>query len=337
MLFISLITTMMFICVATGEDYVIKVFFIMFFAVLIFLLVVPFFFIFNGIVMIKKEGKHMAHMLSLALGIAIFLGEVVTFIQVIIYSMIPWKEYDNYSGSVLALLLLIFSMTIIYGSMEFLVFMIYILFLQIVPKRKDLDYIVIHGAGLLRGDQVSKLLSDRIDKAISIYNKASNKPKIIPSGGKGDDETISEAEAMKRYLLEKGIPENDIILEDTSATTYENLKNSKAIIDGRPGSKNTALVTSNYHVYRALRYARKINLMCTGIGSRVAFYYWPSALIREFIAIQTEKKHAVLFVGGWLPSALIREFIAIQTEKKHAVLFVGGWLILACMIFMAWK
>ena len=238
-------------------------------------------------------------MLSLALGVAILLGEVVTFIQLVIYSEASWETMDKYSNSVVSLLMLIFSMTVIYGSMEFLVFMIYVLFLQVVPKGKNFDYIVIHGAGLLGGDRVSKLLSDRIDKAINIYKKAPNKPKLIPSGGKGDDETISEAEAMKRYLLEKGIPEEDIILEDKSATTYENLKNSKAIIDGRWGSKNTALVTSNYHVYRALRYARKIDLRCTGVGSRVAFYYWPSALIREFIAIQTEKKHALLFVGGW--------------------------------------
>ena len=105
---------------------------------------------------------------------------------------------------------------------------------------------------------------------------------------------------MKRYLLGKGIPESDIILEDASKTTLENLKFSKQILDGIDGRKNTALVTSNYHVYRALRYCRKIGLKCTGIGSRVAFYYWPSALIREFIAIHTEKKHAALFLIGWL-------------------------------------
>ena len=75
---------------------------------------------------------------------------------------------------------------------------------------------------------------------------------------------------------------------------------SKQILDGREGRKYTALVTSNYHVYRALRYCRKIGLNCTGIGSRVAFYYWPSAMIREFIAIHAEKKHAVLFAAGWL-------------------------------------
>ena len=104
---------------------------------------------------------------------------------------------------------------------------------------------------------------------------------------------------MKRYLLEQGIPESDIIMEDKSATTLENLKFSKDIIDSREGRKYTALVTSNYHVYRALRYCRKVGLKCKGIGSHVAMYYWPSALIREYIAVHSEKKHAILFALGW--------------------------------------
>ena len=104
---------------------------------------------------------------------------------------------------------------------------------------------------------------------------------------------------FKDYLLEQGIPESDILMEDRSTTTLENLKFSKDIIDSREGRKYTALVTSNYHVYRALRYCRRVGLKCKGIGSHVALYYWPSALIREFIAVHTEKKHAILFVLGW--------------------------------------
>ena len=123
---------------------------------------------------------------------------------------------------------------------------------------------------------------------------------MIPSGGQGGDETVSEASAMAGYLREKDIPEEKIILEDRSTTTFENLKNSKAIIDAREGSKYTALVTSNYHVYRALRYCRRVGMDCTGIGSKVAFYYWPSALIREFIAIHAEKKHLAYLIGGWI-------------------------------------
>ena len=46
--------------------------------------------------------------------------------------------------------------------------------------------------------------------------------------------------------------------------------------------------------------ARKCNLKCTGIGSHVAFYYWPSALIREYIAIHAEKKHAIMLAAGYV-------------------------------------
>ena len=159
---------------------------------------------------------------------------------------------------------------------------------------------IIHGAGLLEGDRVSKLLASRLDKAIEVYRKDPSPPILIPSGGKGPDETISEGEAMERYLLEKGIPADKILREDRSATTFENLRNSKAIIDSRGGSTYTALVTSNYHVYRALRYCRKMGLKCIGIGSHVAFYYWPSALIREFIAVHAERKHLILLTVGWL-------------------------------------
>ena len=270
-------------------------------AILIGLLIVPFFLIHNGIVMIRREGRSIPQLLSLGLGIVILLGELATFGIVITYTFSDTINLTNAQlTSALFAVELFVAISVFYGSMSFLIYMIYVLFLQIIPRKKDFDYVIIHGAGLLDGDRVSKLLQDRLDKAIEVYRKDPTPPKLIPSGGKGSDESISEAEAMARYLLSQGIPESDIILEDASTTTYENLEFSKHILDRLEGRKYTALVTSNYHVYRALRYCRKVGLKCTGIGSHVAFYYWPSAMIREYIAIHAEKKHAVIFVIGWL-------------------------------------
>ena len=266
------------------------------------LLIVPFFLIHNGVVMIRREGLHPAHMLSLFLGILVFAGEAAMAAVLIAFALSPdYESYWQRYHSLPSMAGVMFSVSVIYFSMSFVIFMIYTVFLQIIPRRKDFDYVIIHGAGLLRGDQLSRLLKDRLDKAVSVYKKDPTPPKLIPSGGKGEDETVSEAEAMKRYLMEQGIPEEDILPEDRSKTTYENLAYSKAILDGREGEKYTALVTSNYHVYRALRYCRKVGLTCTGIGSRVAFYYWPSALIREYIAIHAEPKHALITLALWLP------------------------------------
>lgn len=264
------------------------------------LMIVPFFLIHNGLVMIRNEGRSAAHLLSLALGIAILVGEILTAYNVILYAKIFGLEaQDVYLHSPVFFVTSLIAVTVIYGSLSFVVFMIYSVFLMIIPRSKDFDYVIIHGAGLINGEKISRLLQQRVDKAIVVYRKDPSPTKFIPSGGKGSDENISEAEAMKRYLLEQGIPEDDIILEDKSTTTLENLKFSKNIIDSREGRKYTALVTSNYHVYRALRYCRRVGLKCKGIGSHVAFYYWPSALIREFIAVHTEKKHAILFILGW--------------------------------------
>lgn len=265
------------------------------------LLIVPFFLIHNGIVMIRREGRSLPNLLSLFLGIMIGFGEITSIFLFFSYVMAlnnddTFIQIINSMGLPFSLI----SISIIYASVSFLIFMIYVLFLQIIPIKHDFDYIIIHGAGLIGGNRVSKLLSDRIDKAIEIYHKDPTPPFMIPSGGKGNDEEISEAHAMADYLISKGIPEERIILEDKSTTTYENLLNSKKIIDQRGDGKYIALVTSNYHVYRALRYCRKIGLKCTGIGSHVAFYYWPSALIREYVAVHAERKHLIIFVLGWL-------------------------------------
>lgn len=267
---------------------------------LLFIFILPFFLIINGVFMLKREGRGLSHMLSLLLGLLIGFGEIASFLAILMPEFVGSKwDGTNYLFQISRISMFV-SVSIIYISMTFLVFILYCIFLQIIPKKRNFNYIIIHGSGLIGGERVPKLLSNRIDKAIEIYKKSTVKAKLILSGGQGSDEKISEAEAMKRYLLEKGIPSSDLIKEDKSTTTYENLKNSKSIIDNRKGDKKTVLVTSNYHVYRALRYSKKIKLKCSGVGSHVAFYYWPSALIREYVAIHAEKKHLIVLIIGWL-------------------------------------
>lgn len=298
-LFFALLSTAITITFLAGP-YQRQVISFLFLAITIALLLVPLFLIHNGILMIMREGFRLPNLLSLGLGILVGLGEIATFFAILGDSFVGYENASDPNYLMLNKFSIFVSVSVIYFSLSFLIFMIYSLFLQIIPRKNDFDFLIIHGAGLLHGDTLTKLLKDRVDKAIEVYQKDPTPPIMIPSGGQGKDEAISEAEAISRYLKEKGIPEDKIILEDKSATTFENLRNSKAIIDAAEGNKYTALVTSNYHVYRALRYCRRIGMDCTGIGSHVAFYYWPSALIREFIAIHTEKKHLFYLIGGWI-------------------------------------
>ena len=300
LLFAALACTAVFAISSCG-DHIVDAAIWTFVIICIVLLIVPFFLLINGVVMISREGTHLSHLLSLLLGIGILIGETLTFL-VFIGTAVSYtlQEFQQIRATFSYRLAAAVCFSIIYVCISFVIFMIYTLFLQVIPRKRDFDYVVIHGAGLINGEKVTKLLSDRLDKAIEVYRKDPTPPKMIPSGGQGSDEKVSEAQAMKDYLLEHGIPESDIIMEDRSTTTFENLRFSKQIIDGFEGRKYTALVSSNYHVFRAMRYARKIGLSCTGVGSHVAFYYWPSALIREYIAIHAEKKHLIMLIIGWL-------------------------------------
>ena len=238
------------------------------------LLSVPAVLIENGVIMYRKEGRSL------------------------------WSDQNSEFITTGMKVLLFISLSVIYVSVVFVSFMSYTVLLQLIPRKRDFDYVIIHGSGLLRGREVSKLLADRIDKAIEVYEKDPTPPILIPSGGKGRDEEISEAEAMEQYLIEHGIPKDHIIKEDRSTTTRENLAFSKKIIDERDADPYVALVTSNYHVYRALSLCDDIDLECTGIGAHVARYYWPSALLREFAAIMSKKKNLLIFIAGWLCSVI---------------------------------
>lgn len=261
--------------------------------VMIALFMTPVLLIFNGIQMMRRESFSLAHLLSLALGVGIGIGEIATIVYVLSLSgIIDVGNMDRW--------VMLLAMTVFYFSMLVLSFVIYCIFIQIMPHLMNFDYIIIHGCGLIDGEKMTKLLSNRVDKAIEIYNKCKSKPIIIPSGGQGEDEKLSEAQAMKNYLLENGIPDDSIILEDRSSTTRENLLFSKEIIDSRAGKKKTALVSSNYHIYRCLRYARELGLRCTGIGAKVAWYFWPSALIREFIAVFLTRSFFFWSMAGYL-------------------------------------
>lgn len=264
-----------------------------FLVIMIALMLTPLLLILNGIHMIRKESLAPAHLLSLALGLFVGLGELTGVFYV-------FSIGENLNLGHLNRWVMFVTLTVFYFSFLVLSFVIYCLFIQILPHRMDLDYIIVHGSGLVDGKRLTKLLSNRVDKAIEVYKRCKHAPIIIVSGGRGDDEAVSEAQAMGDYLLAHSIPKEHIILEDQSATTRENLSNSKAIIDARDGGKRTALVSSNYHIYRCLRISRELDLSCIGIGADVAAYYWPSALIREFIAVFLTRRFFVCALIGYI-------------------------------------
>lgn len=159
------------------------------------------------------------------------------------------------------------------------------------PYRGSADYVIVLGARLY-GEIPSPSLRERLDSAVS-YLAERPTTKVVVAGGQGPGESVTEASAMKRYLLEKGIEENRIIIEEESANTFENIRNSlqKLVELGEVedlaalSTKEVVLVTNNFHVLRGKIIAKKFNVSAQGIGAKtppsVVFQYH----LREFFGI----------------------------------------------------
>jgi len=166
----------------------------------------------------------------------------------------------------------------------------------------DQDYIIILGSKIKDDGSLTPLLQARVDKAIEFGNKQyeATKKKIIyvPSGGKGTDEVIAEAEAIKNYLMSKGIKEKQILIEDKSTSTIENMRYSKDKIHSVNKDAKISFSTTNYHVFRSGVIANEQGLDVEGMGSKTKWYFYTNALIREFIAnlVQEKKSHIALIL-----------------------------------------
>jgi len=166
------------------------------------------------------------------------------------------------------------------------------------------DYIIILGAGLLNGDEVSPLLAQRIMRGLKFYQKQQRRTKhpavMIFSGGQGSDETVPEGQAMLDYAVAQGLPVEAGWAETKSTTTLENMRFSKKLIDqGSVKAPRTIFVTNNYHTFRAGMFAKQAGLKADGIGARTARFFLPDAIIREYIAIFMKHKwwHTAATVG----------------------------------------
>ena len=224
------------------------------------------FLIFNGFILLKKEGFSKANLLSPIMGIVILLFFVFMWIR----AGFVTTDYNHWIN--IPVVFIIYTY-IIFGF-AFVGFMMYSCVYLWLPKKQHYDFIIIHGAGLLDGERVTPLLKRRIDKAVQAFQQSKNPHiRLIASGGQGSDEKISEAQAMYNYLVEHtDVPKEAIILEEKSTTTYENLLFSKEIGEQLIENPRFLFVTNDYHVFRTSTYARQIGMQGDGLGCSTASY-----------------------------------------------------------------
>ncbi|MFA5386241.1 MAG: YdcF family protein [Candidatus Paceibacterota bacterium] len=128
----------------------------------------------------------------------------------------------------------------------------------------NFDAIIVLGHGQ-RERKIGEILKNRLDKAFEI-SQENKEAMIILSGGKVYSNDFSEAEIMAGFLEKRGIAKESFILEDRSKNTFENLINSKKIVE-EYGFERIALITSDYHLKRVKMIAKMIGLNISGFSA----------------------------------------------------------------------
>ncbi len=201
--------------------------------------------------------------------LSIGLGAVIIFVAVFFNKIAKWLKILLLSGIGVAVVL---SSVLIAGGKN-----------DTVTYSEDA--VIVLGAAV-HGKTPSLTLKRRLDKAVE-YHTQNPDAVIVVSGGQGAQEDISEAEAMKTYLIENGVASDKIIKEDKSTSTSENFRFSKEILDKQlSGDYSVAFITNEYHISRASLCAKRAGLEnTTHLHSNTTLSYLISGTLRECLAV----------------------------------------------------
>ena len=147
------------------------------------------------------------------------------------------------------------------------------------------DYLVVLGAGL-RGRSISASLLYRLETALDFHDMYPD-VKIVVSGGQGKGEDMTEALAMRNFLVDNGVDPSLIIMEDKSTNTYENFLYSKNVLEEETVKEDftITIISNNFHMYRAKFLAKEVGFNTHGYpapshkASALVFY------VREFFGV----------------------------------------------------
>lgn len=152
-----------------------------------------------------------------------------------------------------------------------------------VPKPQGYDGIIVLGAQVLPTGEPSVQLQWRLDKALECYQE--NPCLMVVCGAQGSNEPEPEGDVMRRVLMEAGVPPEHVISDPDSEDTQQNIRNAWKILR-QHGVEKPLLVTSDYHLPRALAIARDVGLEAQGAGSpcKPGLQFWLKNHMREALA-----------------------------------------------------
>lgn len=259
---------------------------------LIFFISIPLLVLFAGFLsisnlsLIRHEGFGKNNLFGILISIAMFIGSLMCVIVALRNPNSTGVELTEIRDAVIRT---VFSAAFVYFECLLFAAMFCTQYAARYKPKYNQEFIVILGCKIRDDGTPLPLLRGRIDRALEFYRKqleeTGKQACFIPSGGKGNDEIISEAESMKNYLVENGIDESIIYPETESSTTLENMMFSKKIADEHKENANILFSTTNYHIFRSGMFSARAGMKADGIGAKTKWYFWPNAQMREFIGL----------------------------------------------------
>ena len=251
----------------------------------------------SNIALIRRERKSFSNILGMILSVMIFLGEVFLILcETGVFGPPRTHMLHDLGINLFAAIFLYFECmlmgTIVADGIA-----------ALIEPPFDRDYLIVLGCGIRADGTPTPLLRGRLNRAIEFYyrqlNETGKELIFVVAGGKGPDESIPESECMRNYLLEHGIRPGQILTEDRSTDTAENMRFSRDIIHASDPAAKVAFFTTNYHVFRAGLKARRVKMRAVGVGADTKWYFWPNAAVREFVGLLTKHrlKQACILIG----------------------------------------
>lgn len=242
----------------------------------------------SNISLLRHEGRRLSNFLGIILAVIMVAAEAVLF-------FVDYSVMGSF-GQVLVHGILVSVGSSLYLYFECMVIGSCIANLIAIKHRPDpdKDFILILGCAIRKDGTPTPVLAGRIERAMAFWKeqleKTGKEAVFVTSGGQGSDEVVSESAAMKQYLLDHGIREELILEEDQSTSTLENMKFSKNIIEEQKQEYKVIYSTTNYHVFRSGIMARRVKMKAQGIGAKTKWYFWPNALVREFVSMLVQHR-----------------------------------------------
>ncbi len=152
-------------------------------------------------------------------------------------------------------------------------------------EEKRTDFLIVLGAAI-NGETPSLALQLRLVTAVE-YLKKYPDTHVVVSGGQGRGEDITEAEAMRRFLVAGGIDESRILMESRSTSTMENFKYSKQLIEQTTGKTVTDItfITNSFHIMRARLLAGRNGLEASAVSCKTPGQVIVQMYLREYLAL----------------------------------------------------